>query len=192
MLGLSTLSHQPDFREDFPAYARYITTDSFLSSHIFLTIGGAALGSIGVASLLAYLARMRGRRFSMIGAAFTLAANVVSASVFGAAAFVQPAIGRAYLDGMKGVERLNSDVYGSTLDAVAGSGILLFLVGGIMLGVGVARAHPALRGLGILYVAGFAGFLFGGVFLTPIQAASAIVIALAAAGMAYKIPRFAS
>ena len=90
--------------------------------------------------------------------------------MFGAATFAQPAIGRAYLDGVEEVERINADVYGSTLDAVAGTGILLFLLGGILLGVGVMRSHRTLRGPGLLYHAAFVGFLAGGVFSTAIQA----------------------
>jgi len=133
--------------------------------------------------------QMRGRTVSLLGGAFTLAANVASASVFGAATFAQPAIGHAYLRGVEEVERINADVYGSTLDAVAGTGILLFLLGGIVLGVGVMRTHRTLRGPGLLYTAAFAGFLAGGVFYTPIRAGSAFLMALATAAMAYKVPR---
>jgi hypothetical protein len=42
LLGLSTLTHQPPI-EDFDAYARYVTTDVFLVSHL-----GASIFRCGV------------------------------------------------------------------------------------------------------------------------------------------------
>ena len=54
LLGLSTLTHQPPVA-DFEAYARYVTTDVFLISHLGASILGAALAVIGVVALTAYL-----------------------------------------------------------------------------------------------------------------------------------------
>jgi len=52
LLGLGTLTHQPPI-EDFDAYARYITTDVFLVSHLGASIFGAAL------AVLAWLPSLR-------------------------------------------------------------------------------------------------------------------------------------
>jgi mannose/fructose/N-acetylgalactosamine-specific phosphotransferase system component IIC len=49
LLGLSTLTHQPPVA-DFDAYARYVTTDVFLVSHLGASILGAALAVLGVPS----------------------------------------------------------------------------------------------------------------------------------------------
>jgi hypothetical protein len=68
---------------------------------------------------------------------------------FGVAAFAQPAIGRAFLDGMSGVRELNEDVYGTPLFATAAIGFLFFLWGGILLGVAIARFARPLRWVGI-------------------------------------------
>src|SRR5919202_1692537 len=164
MLALSTLTHQPSFRSDFPGYARYITSGTFLASHLVLTIGGAALGSVGVLSAVIYLVAGRAATTGYVGAALTLAANIASASVFGAAAFAQPAIGRAYLNGMNDVVALNADVYGPTLDTVAGIGILLFILGGIVLGIAIARTgRGLLRWTGIGYLLAFLAFMVTGV-----------------------------
>jgi hypothetical protein len=54
LLGLSTLTHQPPVA-DFDAYARYITTDTFLVSHLGASILGAALAVLGVVAVTAYL-----------------------------------------------------------------------------------------------------------------------------------------
>ncbi len=189
MLALSTVSHQPPFRSDFPGYARYITTDTFLASHLALTIGGAALGSIGVLSAVIYLAAGRAPATGYLGGALTLAANIASTAVFGAATFAQPAIGRAYLNGMDGVVALNADIYGPTLDAVAGTGILLFILGGIVLGIAIARTSPGLlRWTGIGYVLAFVAFLVTGVVFPLGQTISAAALAVASAVIAWRLP----
>jgi hypothetical protein len=189
MLAVSTLTHQPSFRTDFPGYARYITTDIFLASHLILTIGGAALGSIGVVSALLYLVRGRAGTTAYIGGAMTLAANFASTSVFGAAAFAQPAIGRAYLAGMDGVIELNADVYGPTLDAMAGAGILLFILGGIVFGTAIARTSRPLRWFGVVYVLAFVTFMVSGVFFPLGQTISAAALAAVSAVVAWRLPR---
>jgi hypothetical protein len=34
LLAVSTMTHQPDYQTDFPAYARYVTTPQFLLIHL--------------------------------------------------------------------------------------------------------------------------------------------------------------
>ncbi len=48
---LSTLSHQPDPQADFHAYAEYVTTTSFLVSHLVGSILGTTIGLFGVLAL---------------------------------------------------------------------------------------------------------------------------------------------
>ena len=190
MLALSTLSHQPSYRTDFPGYARYVTGENFLASHLVLSIGGAALGSIGVLSAVIYLAAGRAATTGYLGGALTLAANIASTSVFGAAAFAQPAIGRAYRNGMEGVVELNADIYGPTLDTVAGIGILLFMLGGVVFGVAIARTgRGLLRWMGIVYVLAFVAFLVAGVLFPVGQTISAATLAAASAVVAWRLPR---
>ncbi len=45
MLFLGTLTHQPDPQTDFGGFAAYVTTTSFLLSHLINSITGAAIGS---------------------------------------------------------------------------------------------------------------------------------------------------
>jgi hypothetical protein len=95
---VSTITHQPDYQTDFPAYARYVTTSQFLLSHLVASIGGAGFGLVGAAGLFIVTDRMAPRlaRWGFVLWAF---AQVGLASVFGVAAFFQPAIGRAFLEG---------------------------------------------------------------------------------------------
>ena len=55
MLFLGTLTHQPDPQKDFAGFAAYVTTTSFLLSHLINSITGAAIGSIGAVGLMLYL-----------------------------------------------------------------------------------------------------------------------------------------
>jgi hypothetical protein len=65
------------------------------------------------------------------------------ASVFGVAAFFQPAIGRAFLDGGGEIAvAINEDVYGGPLFLTVGLSLLLFIVGGILLGIAASRRGP--------------------------------------------------
>jgi hypothetical protein len=62
---LSTLTHQPDYRTDFHAYAEYVTTTSFLVSHLVGSILGTAIGIFGVLALGAVLATSGVRRLAL-------------------------------------------------------------------------------------------------------------------------------
>ena len=81
-----------------------------------------------------------------VGAALTVLGNVCFTSVFAAAAYAQPAIGRAYLAGRPGAEDLYDDVYGTPLLVVFGVGALLFVAGAVVLGRAVARTAPGSGG----------------------------------------------
>lgn len=53
-----------------------------------------------------------------------VASQVLTTAVFGVAAFFQPAIGRAFLDGDDAVARsVNEDVYGLEVFAMVGIGL---------------------------------------------------------------------
>ncbi len=62
LLTLSTLTHQPSARTDFPAYAAYVTGPWFLPSHLVGSIVGAAFGIVGMlAAALVVVAHRRER-----------------------------------------------------------------------------------------------------------------------------------
>ena len=99
LLFYGTFTHQPPPQTQFTAWSRYVTTPEFLASHLIASILGAAIGALGMIALGAVLAsrgRPRAGLWVMVTGVF---ANVVSAAVFGIAAFAQPAIGRDYLAG---------------------------------------------------------------------------------------------
>jgi hypothetical protein len=65
---VGTLSSQPDYNKDFPAYARYIHTPQFLASHLGANLLGTAVGLLEFTALFGYLASSR--RSGVLLAAF--------------------------------------------------------------------------------------------------------------------------
>jgi hypothetical protein len=192
LLGLSTLTQQPDYDTDFQGYAEYITTDRFLVSHLGASIAGAALGLLGVVAALAFLVRGPAVTAAILGAAFMIVGNVLFTALFGVAAFAQPAIGRAFLDGASGVRELNDDVYGTPLFATAAIGFLFFLTGGILLGVAIARVAPPLRWVGIGFGASLVLFVLGFLFLDIAQPIGGALLAVVGVVLALRLPRYSS
>ena len=192
LLALSTLTQQPDYETDFRGYAEYITTDRFLVSHLGASIAGAAVGLLGVVAALLFLVRGPALTAAVVGTALTIVGNVGNIALFGVAAFAQPAIGRAYLDGAEGIPELNDDVYGTPLFATAGVAILCFIVGTILVGVAIARSRRPLRWIGIGYAVSLA--LFPIFFFTFAAAApvAAAVFAAVAVVLALRLPRHLS
>jgi hypothetical protein len=177
LLALSTLTHQPDYMTDFPAYASYVTTDGFLLSHLVASILGAGLGVVGAVALGVLLARGRSETPAMLGVAATLIGNVLFTSIFAAAAFAQPAIGQAWLNGDRAVaESVNSDVYGPPLFATFAVGAPLFIAGAILLGVAVVRYDHDLRWWGIGYSVFLPLFVISGFVFDLIQPLMAVFL----------------
>jgi len=189
LLALSTLTHQPPIT-DFDAYARYVSTDVFLVSHLVASIGGAALAAVGAAAALVFLGRGPAVRAAAIGTALTLVALVVMASAFGSAAFVQPGIGRAHLAGAPDMAALNLDTaYGPALVGTIGVSMLLFVSGAVVLGTAIARTAPGLRWAGTAYAVALPLFVVAGLALHALQPLMGLVVALATAVVARRLPR---
>ena len=191
LLALSTITHQPSVETDFTGYARYVTTDQFLISHLVASIGGAALATLGVMSAVVFLAAGRARRLALTGGVVTVVANVYLAATFGAASFVQPGIGRAFLRGMPGAQELNADTaYGPALVVTIAASLVTLLVGTILLGTAIARTAPALRWVGIGYAVSLVVFSFSGVlgFGAGTQPAAGLLLAASTVVLARRLP----
>jgi hypothetical protein len=189
LLGLSTVTHQPPV-SDFDAYARYITTDVFLVSHLGASIFGAGLAILGAIAVMAFLVHGRAARAAVIGLALTTITNVFLAASFGSAAFVQPGIGRAHLNGVDGMADINADTaYGPAFFATALTASFFLIVSAIVLGTAIARTSASLRWHGIAYAALITAFTLSGFVLQPIQAYAGFALALATAALAVRLPR---
>jgi hypothetical protein len=159
LLFVGNLSHQPNFKTDFPGYARYITTTEFEVSHLVASIFGAGLGILGFTALFVVLCKGRTALLALFALVLYVIGTAFTIAVFGVAAFAQPAIGRAYLSGHTAAAvAINQDVYGSALNGTAVPATLLFLLGIVLFGVAVARSDllPKLAGISLVV----AGILF--------------------------------
>jgi hypothetical protein len=186
LLGLSTLTHQPPV-DAFDEYARYITTDVFLVSHLGASIFGAALAVLGAAALTTHLVKGRAAGTAVTGLVLTTVANIFLAAAFGSAAFVQPGIGRAHLTGVPGMPALNDDTaYGSALVMTASGATLLMAIGAVVMGVAIARTDPRLRWYGVAYSVLLV--LFGlGVLVQILQPFAGFGFAIATGALAVRL-----
>ena len=167
MLFLGTLTHQPDPQTAFGDFAAYVTTDQFLYSHLINSILGAAIGSIGVIGLMLLLQDSKAAGKAIIGMVATVSANVLASSLFGAAAFAQPAVGRAFLAGQGNALEFYNDVYAAPLFLTALLFVLLFIVGGIFTGIAITRSGRWPRWTGWVYAVTTTGFVLSN-FLFPV------------------------
>jgi hypothetical protein len=185
LLAIGTVTQQPDYRTDFGAYAGYVTTSTFLVSHMIASIGGAAVGLVGTAALFALTEHASPAR-AKSGFVVSVFGHVGLVSIFGVAAFAQPAIGRAFLDGERAIaEAINAGVYGRPLFATAALSLLAFVAGGILLGGAARRVGTWPRWAGVAFATAitvFAVAVFVEVpFLQPLAAIGLTVASLAIA-----------
>ena len=159
MLFAGTITHQPDVHTDFAGFAKYVTTSEFLWSHLINSITGAAIGSIGTVALVLYLQNSRAAGRAIIGMAATVLGNTLTSSIFGAAAFVQPALGRAFLAGQQNAPAIYDGVYGASLFGTAIVALLLFIIGGIFVGMAIAASGRFPRWTGWVYAITTVGFV---------------------------------
>jgi hypothetical protein len=186
LLAVSTITQQPDYQNDFPAYARYITTPQFLLSHVIASIAGAGFGLVGATALFILTDRMASRQAPW-GFGLWAFAQAGLVSIFGVAAFFQPAIGRAFLDGSREVAvAINEDVYGEPLFLMAGLSVLLFIAGGILLGIAARRARLGPRWAGYAFAASVALFAIGNFVGIPLLQ-SVAGLGVAGAGVRFAV-----
>jgi hypothetical protein len=189
LLAVSTITHQPDYETQFGAYARYITTPRFLLSHLIASVAGAGFGLVGAAGLL-IMADQVAPRLARWGFVLWSFAQVGLASVFGVAAFFQPAVGRSFLGGGGEVAvAINEDVYGGPIFIMVGLSLLLFVIGGILLGIAASRRHMLPRWAGVTFAVSVTLFVLSFFLFDVIQPVAGLGIAVAGVGFAMKARR---
>ncbi|MGB8984537.1 MAG: hypothetical protein WCC12_21905 [Anaerolineales bacterium] len=189
MLFLGTLTHQPDPQEDFTSFAAYVTTTSFLLSHLINSIAGAAVGSIGAVGLMLYLQDSKVAGRAIIGTIATIAGNTLLSSIFGVAAFAQTAMGRIFIAGQQNALDFYNQVYTGPLFGTALLSLLLFMAGGVFLGNAIAACGFFPRWTGWIYAIGTVGFALS-TFLLPIgQSFSSALLFVATVMIAWNAGR---
>lgn len=186
LLFIGTLEHQPPPQTAFAEYAQFITTARFLASHLVASILGAAFGTLGLAALFVILVQRGAGALTAWAFALFVIGNTLVTSVFGTAAFAQPAIGRMYLAGATTqAVALQDDIYAAPLFATALPGVVLLTLGLVLFGIAAARSGwlPRWPGITLAVAAplfGIVGFILADV-VQSVGAAGLIVSTLALA-----------
>ena len=182
LLAASTITHQPDYKTDFPAYADYVTTQQFLVSHVVGSIAGAGFALVGAAAIF-ILAVRSAPRSAAWGFIIWSFAQVALASVFGVAAFFQPAVGEAFIDGGGDVAvNINESVYDGPVLVMVGVGLFLFLVGAILLGMAARRTEVLPRWAGLTFAVSAVAFVLSFFLFDTVQPVAGLGIAAAGVG----------
>ncbi|HET9909540.1 MAG TPA: hypothetical protein VFQ23_23030 [Anaerolineales bacterium] len=189
MLFLGTLTHQPDPQTDFASFAAYVTTSQFLFSHLVNSIGGAAIGSIGVIGLMLYLQNTKAAGKAITGMVLTVAGNTLTSSVFGAAAFAQTAMGHAYLAGEKNALDFYNLVYSAPLFATVLLGLLLFIIGGVSTARAISASGQFPRWIGWVYAITVIGFVLSNFTIPAGQTPMSILLFASAVAVAWTVSR---
>jgi len=194
----SSLDPQPDPNTHYDAWARYVTTDHYLLSHLFASDLGLILAIFGTFALGAYLAGSRAGRMGLVAMAITIFGSALFLLVGGVSTFAVPEQGQAHLQGIEEYREMPAILAQSAMMATMGVAVLLMLVGNVLLGVAVWRSGTLPRWAGALWVAGSALPLLGMVYaMLPIGADATpptvpvgmVLLVIAGAWMAFSVLR---
>ena len=189
LLFLATLTEQPDPQTAFADFAEYVTTGQFLLSHLVGSIVGAAIGSIGAIGLMLYLQDTKAAGRAITGMVAAVAGNTLMSSVYGVAAFAQPAMGRLYQAGQQNALDFYNQVYAAPLFGAALAGLLLFIVGGVFTGGAIAGSGRLPRWAGWLYAVTTTGFGLGLFFPPVVQTVTSALLIIATLAVAWRASR---
>ena len=194
----SSLDPQPDPNTHYDAWARYVTTDSYVLTHLFLSDLGLILAIFGTFALGSYLARSRAGRMGLVAMAITAFGSLLFLLVGGVSTFSSPEQGHMHLQGIEGYREIPTTLAQSAMMATFAASFLLMLVGNALLGVAVWRSGTLPKWAGALWVAGSALPMLGMLYaLLPIGAdatpptvpAGMVLLAISGGWMALSVLR---
>lgn len=194
----SSLEPQPDPNTHYDAWARYVTTDHYVLSHLFASDLGLILAIFGTFALGAYLATSRAGRMGLVAMAIAVFGSALFLLVGGVSTFSSPEQGQMHLQGVEGYREMPTILAQTMMMATMGVAMLLMLVGNVLLGVAVWRSGTLPRWAGALWVAGSVLPLLGMVYaMLPIGADSTpptvpvgmVLLVIGGAWMAWSVLR---
>ncbi len=185
----ATFTHEPDRRNEVEAYARFLSTDIYLAHHLLGSILGTILAIFGVIALAAYLANSRVGRLALLAMVSSVAGNCLILTLFGFSTIVSPVIGKLYLAGQPGAMEVNEAIFSTTaILIISVTGLVLYLVGAILLGVAVWRSGTLPKWAGALYAP--SGLLIAaGVAIGELRPIGSALIVVAGVWIAWTVTR---
>ena len=155
LYGLLTLwasrEPQPNPDTEYEAWARFVTTDEYVLTHVLGTGLGLILVIFGTFALSAHLARTRAGTSGLVAMVIAVFGQSIFLFFGGVSAFGSPLEGQAYLAGMN-LDDLPQSAAGNAQTIVLLIAILLCLVGNVLLGIAVWRSASLPRWAGALWV----------------------------------------
>jgi hypothetical protein len=126
---------------------------------------------------------------ALTGMVATVAANTLTSSIFGVAAFAQPAMGRAFLAGQDNAPDFYNNVYAAPLFITALVSLLLFIVGGVFTGIAIAAYDRFPRWAGWVYAVTTVGFVLSNFLLLIGQSVTSALLFVATVVVAWSAGR---
>jgi hypothetical protein len=126
---------------------------------------------------------------AITGMVFTVVGNTITSSIFGVAAFAQTAMGHMFLAGQQNALDFYNQVYSAPLFGTALVGLLLFIVGGVFVGIAIAACGCLPRWTGWVYAVTTFGFVLSN-FLFPVgQSVMSALLFIATVAIAWTAGR---
>jgi hypothetical protein len=190
----ATLDPQPDQATDPAGWARFVSTNYYLVSHLVGSTGGTILAILGTVALGGYLAGGRSAKLGVTAMVITVTGHALLLVPAAISTFATPAIGRAYLAGFTDVMQIG---FSPAMTATFLLGLLLALVGNILLGVAMWRSDILPRWVGAVWAISAIVFYVLGVVLglatagasPPTQIVGALLIVISGAWTAWVAQR---
>jgi len=171
----SSLNPQPDPNTHYDAWARYVTTDFYVLTHVFGSILGLILAIFGTFALGAYLTRSRAGHLGLAAMVISVLGSALFLPVMGVSTFSAPKQGQAYLAGVEEFVKL-PDIFADTVSAVTSLlFVVLIFVGNLLLGVAVWRSGVLPRWAGATWAASAVVFYALGAVLGMATTGGALV-----------------
>ena len=167
----SSLDPQPDPNTHLEAWSRFVTTDSYVLKHLFLSILGVIFAIFGTFALGAHLAKGRAGRLGLVAMVITVLGSTLFLTWGGVSTFSAPEEGQAVLAGLEEYEALPA-IFANTMAMVTMvASILLLFAGNVLLGVAVWRSGTLPKWAGALWAAApVLMYVFGMVYAMTIGA----------------------
>jgi hypothetical protein len=140
MTFFSSLDPQPDPNTHYEAWSRFVTTDSYVLKHLFLTLLGTIFGIFGTIALGAYLTRSGAGTMGLWAMVITVLGYTLFLTWGGVSTFAAPIEGQAYLAGIEAYKELPTSLAGTLQGATMLVSVVLAFVGNVLLGVAVWRS----------------------------------------------------
>ncbi len=149
----SSLDPQPGPDSHYEAWARFVTTDRYVLTHVFGTGLGLILAIFGAFALGAWLSTSRSARLGLAAMVLTVFGSGLFLLLTGVSAFAVPWEGQAHLAGIEGLSDLPPSFADQLFGVLFLLAILIPFLGHVLLGVAVWRSGVLPKWSGALWVA---------------------------------------